>query len=58
MPVDLASENYPPKSDIYSFGMCVLEMFTFKFPYEECKTSYQIFAKQLNVKFYFFFPKQ
>lgn len=53
MPVDLASENFPPKSDIYAFGMCVLEMFTFKLPYEECKNSYQIFAKQLNVRRFF-----
>jgi len=48
MAIDLAKTNYTTKADIYSFGMCVLEMFTYKYPYEECTTSYQIFAKQLN----------
>lgn len=50
MAIDLAKTNYTTKADIYSFGMCVLEMFTYKYPYEECTTSYQIFAKQLNVR--------
>ena len=50
MALDLAYENFTTKVDIYSFGMCVLEMFTFKVPYEECSTSYRIFAKQLNVR--------
>ena len=51
MPPELADDMFDPKSDIYAFGMCALEMFTFKFPYGECATSYQIFAKQLKVSF-------
>jgi len=48
MPPELASNHFDEKSDVYAFGMCVLEMFTFKYPYGECATSYQIFAKQLR----------
>ena len=55
MPVDLAWENFNEKSDIYSFGMCALEMFTFKYPYYECNTSYEIFSKQLVVSHSFIF---
>uniref|UniRef100_A0A7S4MLD2 Protein kinase domain-containing protein n=1 Tax=Vannella robusta TaxID=1487602 RepID=A0A7S4MLD2_9EUKA len=46
MPVELANDIFSEKSDIYSFGMCAMEMFTFKVPYAECKTSFRIFAKQ------------
>ena len=31
--------------DIYSFGMCLLEMVTFENPYNECKNPAQIYRK-------------
>ena len=31
--------------DIYSFGMCLLEMVTFEHPYSECKNPAQIYRK-------------
>ena len=49
MPPELAEDKFDARSDIYAFGMCALEMFTFKYPYGECSTSYQIFGKQLKV---------
>ena len=52
MPPELANGGFDDRSDIYAFGMCALEMFTFKYPYGECSTSYQIFAKQLQVCYY------
>ncbi|XP_021771477.1 probable serine/threonine-protein kinase WNK9 [Chenopodium quinoa] len=33
------------KSDIYSFGMCVLQMMTKEAVYSECRSQYELFAK-------------
>ncbi|KAK8716321.1 hypothetical protein V6N13_043636 [Hibiscus sabdariffa] len=38
-------ENYNELVDIYSFGMCMLEMVTFEYPYSECRNSAQIYKK-------------
>ncbi|KAJ8766905.1 hypothetical protein K2173_011723 [Erythroxylum novogranatense] len=38
-------EEYNELVDIYSFGMCKLEMVTFKYPYCECNNPTQIFKK-------------
>lgn len=44
MAPEIFEEKYTEKADIYAFGMCVIEMVTQKFPYEECgKNNYQIF---------------
>ncbi|XP_042515313.1 probable serine/threonine-protein kinase WNK6 [Macadamia integrifolia] len=45
MAPELYEENYNELVDIYSFGMCVLEMVTFEYPYSECKNSAQIYKK-------------
>ncbi|KAI3841587.1 hypothetical protein MKX03_015502 [Papaver bracteatum] len=34
--------------DIYSFGMCILEMVTVEYPYNECTTTAQIFKKGIK----------
>ncbi|KAG7625741.1 putative serine/threonine-protein kinase WNK6 WNK-NRBP family [Arabidopsis thaliana] len=45
MAPELYDENYNELADIYSFGMCMLEMVTFDYPYCECKNSAQIYKK-------------
>jgi len=48
MPLDLVDCEPDRLCDVYSFGMCALEMFTAKYPYSECSSPYEIFAKQLR----------
>ncbi|XP_077235608.1 putative serine/threonine-protein kinase WNK6 isoform X2 [Tasmannia lanceolata] len=45
MAPELYEEDYNELADIYSFGMCMLEMVTFEYPYSECKNSAQIYRK-------------
>ncbi|KAH0722173.1 hypothetical protein KY285_004795 [Solanum tuberosum] len=45
MAPELYEEEYNELIDIYSFGMCMLEMVTFEYPYSECKNSAQIYKK-------------
>ncbi|XP_069146471.1 serine/threonine-protein kinase WNK8-like isoform X2 [Solanum lycopersicum] len=45
MAPELYEEEYNELIDIYSFGMCMLEMITFEYPYSECKNSAQIYKK-------------
>ncbi|CAA7405316.1 unnamed protein product [Spirodela intermedia] len=45
MAPELYDEDYNELVDIYSFGMCLLEMVTFEYPYSECRNSAQIFKK-------------
>ncbi|GMH17315.1 hypothetical protein Nepgr_019156 [Nepenthes gracilis] len=45
MAPELYEEEYNELADIYSFGMCMLEMVTFEYPYCECKNPAQIFKK-------------
>ncbi|CAN6565978.1 unnamed protein product [Malus baccata var. baccata] len=45
MAPELYEEEYNELVDIYSFGMCMLEMITFEYPYSECKSPAQIFKK-------------
>ncbi|XP_024024128.1 probable serine/threonine-protein kinase WNK4 [Morus notabilis] len=45
MAPELYEEKYNELVDIYSFGMCILEMVTFEYPYSECKNPVQIYKK-------------
>ncbi|KAJ0837404.1 putative protein kinase WNK-NRBP family [Helianthus annuus] len=45
MAPELYEEQYNELADIYSFGMCMLEMVTFEYPYSECKNAAQIYKK-------------
>ncbi|KAK9668438.1 hypothetical protein RND81_13G060700 [Saponaria officinalis] len=45
MAPELYDEEYNELVDIYSFGMCMLEMVTCEYPYSECKNPAQIFKK-------------
>lgn len=51
MAPELYDEDYNELADIYSFGMCMLEMVTFEYPYSECKNSAQIYKKVSSVSF-------
>ncbi|KAI9165263.1 hypothetical protein LWI28_010618 [Acer negundo] len=45
MAPELYDEDYNELADIYSFGMCMLELVTFEYPYSECRNSAQIYKK-------------
>lgn len=45
MAPELYEEEYNELVDIYSFGMCMLEMVTCEYPYSECKNPAQIYEK-------------
>ncbi|KDP25235.1 hypothetical protein JCGZ_20391 [Jatropha curcas] len=45
MAPELYEEEYNELVDIYSFGMCMLEMVTCEYPYNECKNPAQIYKK-------------
>lgn len=49
MAPELYDEEYNELIDIYSFGMCMLEMVTLEYPYSECKSTAQIFKKVMCV---------
>jgi len=53
MAPELYEEEYNELVDVYSFGMCMLEMATFEYPYSECKNAAQIYKKVISVSFYF-----
>jgi serine/threonine protein kinase len=46
---EVYDETYDEKVDIYSFGMCVLELATLEYPYSECKSIPAIFRKVSQV---------
>jgi WNK lysine deficient protein kinase len=47
MAVEMFDEDeYDEKVDIYSFGMCLLEMITMETPYRECINTIQIYNKK------------
>ncbi|KAH7435596.1 hypothetical protein KP509_06G071200 [Ceratopteris richardii] len=45
MAPELYEEHYNELVDIYSFGMCLLELVTFEYPYSECTNAAQIYKK-------------
>ncbi|CAL9193756.1 unnamed protein product [Musa hybrid cultivar] len=48
MAPEVYEEEYNELVDIYSFGMCVLEMVTFEYPYSECAHPVQIYKKVIS----------
>ncbi|VAH28557.1 unnamed protein product [Triticum turgidum subsp. durum] len=48
MAPELYSETYTESVDIYSYGMCVLEMVTREMPYGECESVVQIYHSVTN----------
>lgn len=49
MAPEVYAEEYNELVDIYSFGMCILEMVTFEYPYSECNHPAQIYKKVISV---------
>ena len=45
MAPEMYEEHYDEAVDVYSFGMCVLEMATSEYPYSECSGPAQIYKK-------------
>lgn len=45
MAPEIYSEKYDERVDVYSFGMCMLEMLTSEYPYTECSNRFQIYKK-------------
>lgn len=52
MAPELYEEKYNELVDVYSFGMCVLEMLTSEYPYSECSNPAQIYKKVTAVSFH------
>lgn len=50
MAPELYEESYNELVDVYSFGMCVLEMLTSEYPYSECTNPAQIYKKVTSVR--------
>ncbi|GMN25381.1 hypothetical protein TIFTF001_000921 [Ficus carica] len=50
MAPEVYEEAYNELVDIYSFGMCILEMVTFEYPYSECSHPAQIYKKVMSGK--------
>lgn len=50
MAPEVYEEEYNELVDIYSFGMCILEMVTFEYPYSECTHPAQIYKKVISVR--------
>ncbi|KAJ8499770.1 hypothetical protein OPV22_010322 [Ensete ventricosum] len=50
MAPEVYEEEYNELVDIYSFGMCVLEMLTSEYPYSECSNPAQIYKKVTSGK--------
>ena len=48
-PETLDSNVYNEKTDMYAFGMCLLELLTRKSPYSECSNTGEFLSKVLNV---------
>ena len=45
MAPELYDEEYDDRVDVYSFGMCMLELATLEYPYSECRNAAQIYRK-------------
>jgi WNK lysine deficient protein kinase len=45
MAPELYDEDYDDRVDVYSFGMCLLELATLEYPYCECRNAAQIYRK-------------
>ncbi|XP_006657511.2 probable serine/threonine-protein kinase WNK3 isoform X1 [Oryza brachyantha] len=48
MAPEVFDESYDELADVYSFGMCVLEMVTLDYPYSECSNPIQIYKRVVS----------
>ena len=49
MAPEMYEEHYDESVDVYAFGMCMLEMATSEYPYNECANAAQIYRKVTTV---------
>jgi WNK lysine deficient protein kinase len=49
MAPELYEERYDEKVDVYGFGMCMLELATMRYPYDECANAAQIYRRVSQV---------
>lgn len=54
MAPEMYEEHYDEAVDVYAFGMCMLEMATSEYPYNECSGPAQIYKKVVSIFFYLF----
>jgi WNK lysine deficient protein kinase len=45
MAPEMYSEQYDENIDVYAFGMCLLEMATGEYPYQECSKPFEIYKR-------------
>ena len=45
MAPEMYSEQYDERIDVYAFGMCLLEMATGEYPYQECSKPFEIYKR-------------
>lgn len=50
MAEEMFNSDYDERVDVYSLGMCVLEMTTLEYPFSECKTLAQVYRKVMERK--------
>ena len=50
MAPELYDEEYDDRVDVYSYGMCMLELATMEYPYAECRNAAQIYRKVTSVR--------
>ncbi len=50
MAPELYDEEYDDRVDVYSYGMCLLELATMEYPYCECRNAAQIYRKVTLVR--------
>lgn len=54
MAPEMYEEHYDEYVDVYAFGMCMLEMATSEYPYNECNAPAQIYKKVVSVSFFIY----
>ena len=45
MAPEMYEEHYDESVDVYAFGMCLVEMSTLEYPYQECSNPAQVYKK-------------
>lgn len=50
MAEEMFKSDYDERVDVYSLGMCVLEMITLEYPFAECKNIAQVYRKVMERK--------
>ena len=58
MAPELYDEEYDDRVDVYSYGMCLLELATLENPYCECRNAAQIYRKVSLVRMHCLAPRR